>query len=279
MEAIIQTIYDSPICEVRNFLCQCQQCNISGKEHQERFSIAFIRQGNFLFKVFRNDLDAYHGLFLVCKPGYEHRVGHVHDMPDQCTIFSFPPENIGLLEEQGSELAWFLKNPDLHAVLIKATPEMEYLHHYIFTLLQKPHYPQLWVEQLMMNLFSLILTGGHGKVIPELTVKQKRNYLPIISSIKTFINDNLSGDISLPQLAGMGHMSPFHFNRTFKQMTGITPYNYLLQVRLKQAHLQLRHTSQPITGIAFDTGFNSLEHFSAAYKQRYGLSPSQMRRC
>ncbi|NLR64827.1 helix-turn-helix transcriptional regulator [Chitinophaga varians] len=278
MEAIVQNIYQSPIGNVHNFLCQCQQCNLSAWEHQDTFSIAFIRQGNFVFKVFRNDLDAFNGLFLVCKPGYEHRVGHVHEMPDQCTIFSFPAVNVDQLEEQGRELSWFLKNPDLHAVLIKATPEMEYLHHRIFNLLQKPHFPRLWVEQMMLELFSLVLSRGQHKVIPPLTDKQKRNHLPVISSVKTFINENLSEDITLPQLAAAGHLSPFHFNRLFKQMTGITPYNYLLQVRLKEAHLQLRHSSQPVTHIAFDTGFNSLEHFSAAYKKQFGLAPSQMRR-
>lgn len=278
MEAIVQNMYQSPVGNVHNFLCQCQQCKLSAWEHQETFSIAFIRQGNFTFKVFRNDLDAFNGLFLVCKPGYEHRVGHVHAMPDQCTIFSFPAVHAAQLEEQGRELSWFLKNPDLHAVLIKATPEMEYLHHRIFHLLQKPHFPRLWIEQMLVELFSLVLSRGQNKSIPPLTEKQKRNHLPLIAAVKTFISDNFSEDISLPQLATVGHLSPFHFNRLFKQMTGITPYNYLLQVRLKEAHLQLRHSSQPVTHIAFDTGFNSLEHFSAAYKKQFGLSPSHTRR-
>ncbi|MBC9931558.1 helix-turn-helix domain-containing protein [Chitinophaga qingshengii] len=278
MEAIIQHIYQSPICEVHNFLCQCQDCNVSAREHHDKFSIAFIRQGNFIYKVFRNDLDAFHGLFLISKPGYEHRVGHVHDMPDQCTIFSFPAANTEHLEAQGEELAWFLKNPDLHALLIKATPEMEYLHHRIFNLLQQPHFPRLCAEQLMLELFSLVLSGGQQKMITPLTDRQKRHHLPLISTVKTFISENISEDISLPQLADISHLSPFHFNRLFKQMTGITPYNYLLQVRLKEAHLQLRHSRQSITHVAFETGFNSLEHFSAAYKKQYGLSPSQSRR-
>ncbi|MEC5147150.1 AraC family transcriptional regulator [Chitinophaga sp. 212800010-3] len=279
MEAIIQQLYNSSICTVHNFLCQCQQCKLSGKEYQETFSIAYIRSGNFVFKVFRNDLDAYNGLFLVCKPGYEHQVAHVHDMPDQCTIFSFPAESIAQLEEQAAGINWFLKNPDLQSILIKATPDMEFLHHRIFALLQQSRFPRLWAEQLMMELFVLVVSGGaERKPLPLLSMKQKKNYLPVISAVKDFISDHLSDDISLQQLADHGYMSPFHFNRLFKQITGFGPYGYLVQVRLKQADLQLRHTSQPVTGIAFDTGFNSLEHFSAAYKKQYGKSPSQVRR-
>ncbi|WP_158267001.1 helix-turn-helix transcriptional regulator [Chitinophaga niastensis] len=251
---------------------------MSEKEYQESFAIAYIRKGNFQFKVFRNDLDAYNGLFLLCKPGYEHQVGHVHDMPDQCTIFSFPAESIGLLKEQAGEFSWFFKNPDIQSVLVKATPEMEYLHHSIFALLSKPHFPRLWVEQLMTELFLLVLSSGNkGKPLPVLNDKHKRNYLPVIESVKEFINGNFEDDITLPQLAALGNMSPFHFNRIFKQITSSTPYGYMLDIRLKQANLQICNTNLPVTTIAFSSGFNSLEHFSAAYKKQFGKPPSAMR--
>lgn len=278
MEANIQQLYHSSICTVHNFLCQCEQCTVSAKEHQDTFSMAYIRKGNFLFKVFRNDLDAYNGLFLVCKPGYEHQVGHVHAMPDECTIFSFSAENMALLKEQSRAFDWFFKNPDIHSILVKATPAMEYLHHNIFQQLQKTHFPRIWTEQLMTELFQLVLTAGEKENgSPTLNIKQKRNYLPVVETVKEFINNNFSDDLSLPQLSALGNMSPFHFNRLFKQLTGSTPYKYMLQVRLKQAHIQLRHTSLPVTGIAFSAGFNSLEHFSAAYKKQYGKSPAAMR--
>ncbi|TWF32763.1 AraC-like DNA-binding protein [Chitinophaga polysaccharea] len=273
MEADIQTLYQSAIGTVHNFLCQCRQCKVSGKEYQETFSIAYIRKGNFRFKVFRNDLDAYSGLFLLCKPGYEHQVAHIHDIPDECTIFSFPAESAALLQEQAAGFDWFFHNPDIQSVLVKATPEMELLHQHIFHLLGKPHYPQLWVEQLMTTLFLRVLSAGNDLKWPVLSDKQKRNYLPVIETVKAFIHENHTDVITLPQLAALGHLSPFHFNRLFRQVTTTTPYHYLLQVRLQQAHLQLRHTNLPVTDIAFSSGFNSLEHFSAAYKKQFGKSP------
>jgi AraC-like DNA-binding protein len=278
MQADIQTLYDSPICTVHNFLCQCRECAISEKEYQHTFSMAYIRKGNFRFKVFRNDLDAYSGLFLLCKPGYEHQVAHVHDIPDQCTIFSFPAESTARLMAHATAFAWFFNNPDIQSILVKATPEMEFLHQRIFTLLPQPRYSRLWAEQLMTELFLLVLSAGNPpQPLPVLNDKQKRNYLPVIEQVKTYINENYADDVTLPQLAVLGNMSPFHFNRLFKQITAAAPYRYLLQVRLKQAHLQLCNTQQPVTDIAFSTGFNSLEHFSAAYKKQFGKSPSAMR--
>ncbi|MGO4290877.1 helix-turn-helix domain-containing protein [Chitinophaga sp. RAB17] len=278
MQADIQTLYDSPICTVHNFLCQCRECAVSEKEYQATFSMAYIRKGNFRFKVFRNDLDAYSGLFLLCKPGYEHQVAHVHDIPDQCTIFSFPGESTAGLMAHAAAFAWFFDNPDIQSILVKATPEMEFLHQRIFTLLQQSRYSRLWAEQLMTELFLLVLAAGNPQQpLPALNDKQKRNYLPVIEQVKEFINENYADDVTLPQLAALGNMSPFHFNRLFKQITAAAPYNYMLQVRLKQAHLQLCNTQLPVTDIAFSSGFNSLEHFSAAYKKQFGKSPSATR--
>lgn len=278
MQADIRTLYQSPICTVHDFLCRCGECTVSAKEYQETFSIAYIRKGNFRFRVFRNDLDAYSGLFLLCKPGYEHRVAHIHNISDQCTIFSFPAESADRLMEHTASFSWFFNNPDIQSILVKATPEMEFLHQHIFGLLQKVHYPRLWAEQLMTDLFVMLLSAGDPlHPLPALNDKQKRNYLPAIEQVKVFINENYADDVSLPQLAALGNMSPFHFNRLFKQVTAATPYNYLLQVRLKQATLQLCNTSSSITDIAFSSGFNSLEHFSAAYKKQFGKSPSAMR--
>lgn len=278
MQADIQTLHQSPICTVHNFLCQCRECKVSAKEYQATFSMAYIRKGNFRFKVFRNDLDAYSGLFLLCKPGYEHQVAHVHDIPDQCTIFSFEPESVATLMPYAQTFSWFFDNPDIQSILVKATPEMELLHQRIFALLQQPRYSQLSAEQLMTSLFLLILSAGSPlQPLPVLNDKQKRNYLPVIENVKAFINDHYADDISLSQLAAIGHMSPFHFNRLFKQVTAASPYNYMLQVRLKEAQLQLSDTRLPVTDIAFATGFNSLEHFSAAYKKQFGKSPSAVR--
>ena len=278
MEADVKQLYSSSICTVRNFLCRCQSCSTSNKEYEEQFVIAYIRKGNFQFNAFRNELDAYHGLFLINKPKYEYRVKHVHNLPDECTIFSVPEVVLDALKGHAGEFAWFFNNPDTQSVLVRATPATEYLHHCVFNLLHVANMPRLWVETLMTELLMQVLSSNKSATaIPDLTIKQKRNYLPVIEKVKLFMNDNFREDISLQQLAEMGNMSIFHFNRLFKKITDNSPYRYLLTVRLQQARLQIRNTSQAVTEVAFAAGFESLEHFSATYKNCFGKAPSSDR--
>jgi AraC family transcriptional regulator len=279
MEAEVKKLYHSSICSVHDFLCHCHQCSTSPTEHQEKFTIAYVRKGNFQFKVFRNDLDAFHGLFLINKEGHEYRVGHAHELPDQCTLFTISNKTLEEIKSHADEFHWFFKDPDMKSVLVRATPETEHLHHAIFQMLTSGRFSKLWLETLIAELFLKVLSSHQTlSLIPPLTIKQKRNYLPGIESVKRYVNEHFTEDISLSQLADLGNMSVFHFNRLFKKITSFTPYQYLLRVRLEQAHLMINNTKEPVTDIAFDTGFQSLEHFSASYKHRYGQSPSDARR-
>jgi AraC-like DNA-binding protein len=79
------------------------------------------------------------------------------------------------------------------------------------------------------------------------------------------------------QLAEYCYVSPFHFSRLFKTFTSASPHQFLLTVRLKQAELLLRNTTQPVADVAFSSGFNSIEHFTAAFKQKYKCPPAKYR--
>jgi AraC family transcriptional regulator len=201
-------------------------------------------------------------------------VGHVHQLPDECTIFRLPVEKMELLLAQAPEFGWFFGNPDLSSLVIPATVGTEYLHHCIFQLLHTPRLPRLWTESLIGELLLRVLSTDERHRLAPLTLRQKRFHLPGIEAVKEHIHHHYTEDLSLPDLAAVSHLSPFHFNRLFRKMTTMTPYQYLLQVRLEAARLQLRHTAMPVTEVAFSTGFNSLEHFSSAYKKAYGHSPA-----
>jgi AraC-like DNA-binding protein len=84
--------------------------------------------------------------------------------------------------------------------------------------------------------------------------------------------------LTLDDMARAAGLSPNHLLRTFKQVFGQTPYQYLVATRLARARQLLEHTEQPVTEICLAVGFASLGAFSWLFRQRVGVSPAAYRR-
>jgi len=94
---------------------------------------------------------------------------------------------------------------------------------------------------------------------------------------KHFIDDNFAEKIDLNNIAATAFLSKFHFIRSFKILYGITPYQYLMAVRIKHAK-QLLLTSKNITEVCIAVGFESVTYFIGLFKKMTGLTPDLYRR-
>ncbi len=79
------------------------------------------------------------------------------------------------------------------------------------------------------------------------------------------------------RLAQVSGVSEAHFARSFKQAFGVPPHRYLLTRRIERATALLRDTDQPITEIAFQTGWESLGTFGRTFRDITGESPGAVR--
>lgn len=93
-----------------------------------------------------------------------------------------------------------------------------------------------------------------------------------------FIYERYSEPLSLADIANSAIISRFHFCRTFKDATGVTPGRYLSAIRIYQAKRLLLNTKMNVTDIAFAVGFNSLGSFSNHFTDSVGLAPGRFRR-
>jgi len=91
------------------------------------------------------------------------------------------------------------------------------------------------------------------------------------------IESRYQESLTLPKLADMLHMSPYHLHRTFKRVTGQTPAQFLKNTRLKTAKHLLAETDKTISDVAVAAGFPNTAHFSTAFLKQYGLTPSAYR--
>jgi AraC-like DNA-binding protein len=89
---------------------------------------------------------------------------------------------------------------------------------------------------------------------------------------------HLHRDLALEEIASAAHLSPFHFARLFKKLTGATPHAYLASLRAARAQALLAETDLPVTEVGARVGYMSSSHFARAFRQATGLSPRAYRK-
>ncbi|MEM6310622.1 MAG: helix-turn-helix transcriptional regulator [Pseudomonadota bacterium] len=98
----------------------------------------------------------------------------------------------------------------------------------------------------------------------------------VLTSIKAHIFENLSGKISIDDLANIAGMKPSQFRSTFKAQLHKTPYQFVLDTRVNRARDMLATTQLCCSKVAFDCGFSSQSHMTDVFRQRLGKTPRQI---
>lgn len=101
--------------------------------------------------------------------------------------------------------------------------------------------------------------------------------MPRLRRALEYITENLECDLRLGDIARELDLSPFHFAREFRNSTGQTPYQYLLDQRMERAKMLLKIGRDSIQEIASDCGFSSQVNFIRTFRQRVGVPPGVWR--
>jgi AraC family transcriptional regulator len=278
MEAEIHMLHKSDFYQIKDFRCTCMKCCISKLEHLQEFSICFVRSGFYEQRVFKRAHELHIGRLIVSKPEIEYVVRHIDDHPDLVTSFNYTHDFYEKVKEHYKEEArWFFSNKDLQSILVTAHAEIEFIHQRI--LRQVAESSSLEMDDLVLQLVEKVMfTLGNKPKVTILPETLKRHHLNTIESARDYLFQNFAKNISLQQLAEHCCVSLFHFSRIFKNIMNCSPHQYLKEIRLNHAQLLLQSTELSVTEIAFQSGFNSLEHFATSYKQRFGIVPLSVRR-
>lgn len=97
-------------------------------------------------------------------------------------------------------------------------------------------------------------------------------------SITEVIEENIFNPVSLNDLAYLSGRSLSAFKREFKEIYNTSPLHYIRNRRLDKAKELLTHTSLSVTDVCFSTGFENASHFSKVFKERFGISPSLLKK-
>lgn len=99
---------------------------------------------------------------------------------------------------------------------------------------------------------------------------------PKIALALSYINENLTGDLSVEALCEKVYLSRYHFMRLFKAQTGTTVHAYVRQKRLMQAARRIREGT-PAVRAAAECGFSDYSVFHRAFRELFGTSPGRLK--
>ena len=94
----------------------------------------------------------------------------------------------------------------------------------------------------------------------------------------SFIHDNYSQNITLKDMAACVYLSESEFCRTFKLLTGMTAFHYLIRYRILQSCSDLSQTNKKIADIALSNGFNNISYYNRAFIKLMHMTPSEYRK-
>ncbi len=142
---------------------------------------------------------------------------------------------------------------------------------------------QSWLDEKLHELAQGLLlvhreTGQERLRLQSLRASTREELYKRLHLGHEYISAYYDQSISLSDMARAACLSTNHFLRSYKQLFGMSPHQYVTERRLQQAKKLLLQTDRPITDICIEIGFQSVSSFSSLFARRFAASPSQFRR-
>lgn len=129
-------------------------------------------------------------------------------------------------------------------------------------------------QNLLEALLLIIARGTKAdlKIEPSKKITQECRF------IEQYISTHYKEEITLDELADLTYLNKYYLIHSFKEFTGYSPINYLINVRINEAKHLLSTTDYPISKVAMQVGFSSHSYFCQIFKKETGQSPLQYRK-
>lgn len=232
------------------------------------FHLGLITHGEQKFHYQGSHHQVGHGQIVIMPPDELHDGQSKLASGYQVNVFSIEPHllcDLADLKQNGQIIRFnelIISDPQIFS-------QLSNLH----ALLRRENLSQLTKDCLPFEGFNQLFDRygslARQKVIP--LGKQSLN------TLKDYLMANLDQSVRLESLSELCQLSPTQFQRHFKAQTGMTPYAWFARLRLEQG-MKLLQAGQCGTEVAHQIGFYDQAHFSKAFKQTYGVSPSQVTR-
>ena len=113
-------------------------------------------------------------------------------------------------------------------------------------------------------------------IVRNLNAVSKHNFN--LDEIQGFMMDHIESNLDLEELANCAHLSKFHFASKYKLLTGYSPIKHFINIKMEHACYLLDNSSDPISVISSQLGYEDPLYFSRIFRKIIGLPPTLYRR-
>ncbi|NIB44620.1 AraC family transcriptional regulator [Pseudomaricurvus alkylphenolicus] len=99
-----------------------------------------------------------------------------------------------------------------------------------------------------------------------------------LDAARAYMNEHLHGQLNLDSLAAHSKLSKYHFSKRFKALTGHSPIQFFINLKMQHACYLLDSSTQSVKQVAASLGYDDAYYFSRLFKKVIGLSPDQYRK-
>jgi YesN/AraC family two-component response regulator len=188
--------------------------------------------------------------------------------------------DIRMPEKDGMELTKniYQEYPFIYCIIVSGFDDFEYakeaIHYNVTDYLLKP----INLDEIKVALANIEKKLLAAKIHPDSDLIQfQKKSEDIVNLVKEYVQNNYSAQINLSALADSFGFSLSWLTKLFIKYANITPSKYIKEYRMNIAKQLLRDSSLTISNISQQTGFLDQFHFSKAFKQVTGVSPSEYR--
>ncbi len=269
----VQTIARSSLVTFQRFDHPHDRIHRDPKEEEVfDYSVSFIERGEFSIQAGKKAWRLSQGMLFVTRPGLVYRCEHRERCPsDVCLSVLY---NAAWVRESRSDGRRGSRQ-NLDPIVLPPTNRLRYLYLRLARSLEDHAGPMAW-ESLSVDLLAALDEQGKSRARKLHSDRQLTWYEDRVEGARDLLDTRYAEEHSLSSLARTVGMSPFHFARVFCELTGVSPHQYLLRIRLFRAAERLRE-GETVTATCFCCGFGNLSHFIRSFRRAFGVSPSRFR--
>ena len=125
----------------------------------------------------------------------------------------------------------------------------------------------------LLGLFAQHLSILSNRIL----IERNNTQSPMIAKAKAFIQAHHAEKLRMGQVARIVNVSPFHFCKTFRNCAALRFTDYVSSVRIERSRNLLPNPNLRVRDVAYEVGFQSVNHFSRTFRKKLGQSPSRYR--